>query len=64
MGEKEEINKAPTAIMDQILDETFQKLDEKEDFDSEILLELRKNRSEGLFPDEKRLISILRGDHP
>jgi hypothetical protein len=31
MGENEEISKAPTSILDQILDETFQKLENRVD---------------------------------
>jgi hypothetical protein len=64
MGEKEEISKAPTSILDQILDETFQKLENSEDFDSELLLELRKLASEGSLQNDKLLTSILKGDLP
>ncbi|MDI9436385.1 MAG: hypothetical protein QM396_10355 [Euryarchaeota archaeon] len=64
MGENEETSKAPTSILDQILDETFQKLRNREDFDSEILLELRRLASEGSLQDDKRLTSILKGDLP
>lgn len=64
MGENEETSKAPTSILDQIIDETFQKLRNREDFDSEILLELRKLASEGSLQDDKGLTSILKGDFP
>ncbi|HHY00177.1 MAG TPA: hypothetical protein GX531_02205 [Methanothermobacter sp.] len=64
MGENEETSKAPTSILDQIIDETFQKLRNREDFDSEILLELHKLASEGSLQDDKRLTSILKGDLP
>jgi len=64
MGEKEEISKASTSILDQILDETFQKLENSEDFDSELLLELRKLASEGSLQNDKLLTSILKGDLP
>lgn len=62
MGDNEEISKAPTSILDQILDETFQKLEKGENFDSELLLDLRKLGSDGSLTDEKHLIAILRGD--
>ena len=64
MGENEEISKAPTSILDQILDETFQKLENTEDFDSELLLELRKLASERSLQNDKLLTSILKGDLP
>lgn len=64
MGEKEENSKAPTSILDQILDKTFQKLEKSEDFDSEILIEIRKLAADGSLQDDKHLTSILKGDHP
>lgn len=64
MGESEDISKAPTSILDQILDETFQKLRNKEDFDSELILKLRKLASNGSLQDDKLLTSILKGDLP
>jgi hypothetical protein len=50
MGENEGIYKAPTSTLEQILDKTFKKLDTGEDFNSELLLELRKLASDGSFP--------------
>lgn len=64
MGETEKNSKAPTSILDQILDETFQKLENREDFDSELLLELRKLASERSLQNDKLLTSILKGDLP
>lgn len=62
MEKNKENSKAPTSILDQILDETFQKLESREDFDSELLLELRKLASEGSLQNDKLLTSILKGD--
>ena len=64
MGENEDIFKAPTSILDQILDETFQKLQNKEDFDSEFISELKKVQLPGNTSTEQKLISILRGESP
>ena len=64
MGENKEISKAPTSLLDQILDETFQKLENREDFDPELLLELLKLASEGSLQNDKILTSILKGDLP
>lgn len=64
MGEKEETNKAPQSILEEILDETFRKLEANEDFDSKLILELQKLSSEGNIQNEKILLSILRGDLP
>jgi len=62
MGENKEKTKASQSILDEIMSETFQKLDDNEDFDSEIVLELRNLFSEDSMPNDKSMISILRGD--
>lgn len=64
MGEKDRISKAPTSILDQILDETFQKLENIEDFDSELISELKKVKLPGKNSTERKLISILQGESP
>ncbi len=64
MGENDEISKAPTSILDQILDETFQKLKNIEDFNSELIFELKKINLPGNTSTERKLISILRGESP
>ncbi len=58
------MNNVPKSILDEILDETFQKLENGENFDSELLLELRKLASEGSFQNDKLLTSILKGEIP
>jgi hypothetical protein len=64
LGENDEISKAPASILDQILDETFQKLENIEDFDSELISELKKVKLPGNTSTEQKLISILRGESP
>lgn len=64
MGENEEMNKAPQSILEEILDETFRRLEANEDFDSKLILELQKLSSEGNIQNEKLLLSTLRGDSP
>jgi hypothetical protein len=64
MGENEEMTKVPRSILEEIMEKTFQKLDDKEDFDNELIFELRKLALEGSFLDEERLISILKGVSP
>lgn len=62
MGENRKENKAPQSILEEIMDETFQRLEANEDFDSKLILELQKLSSEGNIQNEKLLLSILRGD--
>jgi hypothetical protein len=64
MGKKEEVNKVPQSILEEIMDETFQKLEDNENFDSNLILELQKLTSEGNLQNEKLLLSILRGESP
>ncbi|MGI6481950.1 MAG: hypothetical protein ACOX08_01570 [Methanobacterium sp.] len=55
---------APQSILDEILDKTFHKLEDNKDFNSELLLELRKLASDESLQDDKFLTSILKGDLP
>lgn len=64
MGENEKNSKAPTSILDQILDETYQKMENIEDFDSELISKLKKVQLPGNTSTEQKLISILRGESP
>lgn len=57
-GEK----RAPQFILEEILDETFRRLEANEDFDSKLILELQKLTSEDNIQNEKFLLSTLRGD--
>lgn len=64
MRENEKRAKAPQSILEEILDETFRRLEDNEDFDSKLILELQKLSSEGNIQNEKLLLSTLRGDSP
>lgn len=64
MRENEKRAKAPQSILEEILDETFRRLEANEDFDSKLILELQKLSSEGNIQNEKLLLSTLRGDSP
>ncbi|BDZ68752.1 hypothetical protein [Methanobacterium ferruginis] len=57
-GEK----RAPQFILEEILDETFRRLEANKDFDSKLILELQKLTSEDNIQNEKFLLSTLRGD--
>lgn len=61
MGETK-INKTPQSILDEILNETYQKLEDDENFDSELILKLKKVKLPGNVSSENKLISILRGE--
>ena len=61
MGEKEEINNVPKSILEEILEYTFQKLEDNNDFDSKLILKLKKLASEDSIR-EIELISTLRGE--
>lgn len=63
MGEKEEINNVPQSILEEILEYTFQKLEDSNDFDSKLIFKLQKLASEDSIR-EIELISILRGESP
>jgi len=58
------MSKAPQSILDEIMDQTFHKLEDNKDFDSELILKLQKLTFEGNLQDEKLLLSILRGESP
>jgi len=47
MGAYKKTNKVPQSILDEIIDETFKKVNNNKDFDSELILELQKLNSEG-----------------
>jgi hypothetical protein len=57
-GEK----RAPQSILEEILDETFRRLEANEDFDFTLILELQKLTSGDNIQNEKLLLSTLRGD--
>lgn len=56
--------KAPQSILEEILDETFQKLEENEDFDFRLIIKLKNVDLPGNASTEQELISILRGEPP
>ena len=62
MGENKEITKAPQSILGDILDETFQKLEDEDDFNNEIVYQLKYLASEDSLQNESKLIAILRGE--
>ena len=64
MVEKEKLNKAPQSILEKILNETFQKLEDYDNFDSKLISELRKVKLPGNTSTEQKLIVILRGESP
>lgn len=64
MGEKEKLNKAPQSILDKILHETFQKLDDNDNFDFELMSELKRVKLPGNTSSEQKLTSILRCESP
>mgnify|MGYP006981296355 CR=1 FL=1 len=55
------MNKVPRSILEE---ETHQKLKDNEDFDSELISKLRKLDIYDSIPNERKLISILRGESP
>ncbi|WP_292613417.1 hypothetical protein [Methanobacterium sp. BAmetb5] len=55
---------APQSILEEILDETFEKLSENQDFDPELILKLEKIMNNGSSLDVKRLITVLSGGSP
>lgn len=61
-GGSEVKNKAPQSIIAEILGITFQKLENREDFDSELIFKLKKVKFPGNVSTENKLISILRGE--
>ena len=60
MGEKEKLDKAPQSILDIILHETFLKLDDNENFETELLSKLKKVKLPGNTSTEQKLTSIFR----
>lgn len=62
MGENKEMTKAPQSILGDILDETFQKLEDEDDFNNEIVFQLKCLASEDSLLNESKLIAILRGE--
>lgn len=64
MGENNEKTEAPLFILEEIMNETFQKLEENEDFDSELILKLKGFVFEDSLQKESKLITILRGESP
>ena len=64
MGEKEKLNKTPQSILDKILHETFLKLDDNENFETELLSKLKKVKLPGNTSTEQELTSILQGESP
>ena len=64
MGEKEKLNKTPQSILGKILNETFQKLEDNDNFDSKLISELRKVKLPGNTSTAQKLIVILRGESP
>lgn len=64
MGEKEKLNKAPQSILDKILHETFQKLDDDKNFETELLSKIKKVKLPGNTSTEQKLTSILQGESP
>ena len=64
MGENEKLNKAPQSILEKILNETFQKLEDNDNFDSKLISELRKVKLPGNTSTAQKLIVILRGESP
>lgn len=62
MGENKEMTKAPQSILGDILDETFQKLEDEDDFNNEIVSQLKSLASEDSLLNESKLIAILRGE--
>ena len=58
------MNKVPRSILEEIQEETHQKLKDNEDFDSELISELKKVKLPGNTSTEQKLISILRGESP
>ncbi|CEA14172.1 hypothetical protein [Methanobacterium formicicum] len=58
------MNKVPRSILEEIQEETHQKLKDNEDFDSELISKLRKLDIYDSIPNERKLISILRGESP
>ncbi|AUB56332.1 hypothetical protein BK007_10110 [Methanobacterium subterraneum] len=64
MGEEKEISKVSASILDQILEETFVKLKNMEEFGSELVFEIKKVELPGNSSTEQKIITILRGESP
>ena len=62
MGENKEKNEAPLSILDEIMNETFQKLEDCPDFHQEMVSKLKNLDSDDTLQNESKLISILRGE--
>lgn len=64
MGEKIVRPKVPQSILDEIIRQTIQKLEDNDNFDSELISKLKKVKLPGNTSTEQKLISILRGESP
>lgn len=64
MGKEKEISKVSASILDQILEETFVKLKNMEEFSSELVFEIKKVELPGNSSTEQKIITILRGESP
>lgn len=64
MGEEKEISKVSASILDQILEETFVKLKNMEEFGSELVFEIKNVELPGNSSTEQKIITILRGESP
>ena len=62
MGENKEKNEAPLSILEEIINETFQKLENYPDFHQEMVSKLKSLDSDDTLQNESKLIAILRGE--